>query len=210
MKLLDFFENASIGIPLSTPEVQVSEEEVHDRKYYPGSTSSGRLKRKVRKIVGGGKMSCRKASTLKNHPSATPKDKLRATWYQNLHCKASKQIRESETPAPILEKYTSTHHGAMSLVLHELTQMPLYGLYDSDGNMTHSFVMDPYSKTALDIRGALPLNSINKTHGISGNKVRATDKSALFESMHCPNKQDIAEAGQVAKQYLWHHISNKD
>lgn len=167
---------------------------------YPGQ-SSGKLKNKVHKLVGSGKMSCSKASKLKNNAHATPKDKLRATWYQNLHCHGSKQIREEEVPQEIRDKYLGDSHGHLAFVLHELTGMPMCGLYNNN-ELLHSFVMDPYSRTSLDIRGPMSINDIR----ISPDHVIKKINRDNWIKNNNPDRQEIEEAGNCVKQFLRQYV----
>jgi hypothetical protein len=90
MKLTDFFDKT-----LSTPsDSSVNETETISEKQYPGK-SSGALKRWINRHYNT-EPSCRSTTRVKNDPNATNFYKKRASWYQNIHCKGSKQIMKED------------------------------------------------------------------------------------------------------------------
>jgi len=89
MKLHNFIDNTpAIFNKISLVENNLTE------KRYPGK-SSGALKRWINTHYGI-EPSCRAISRVKNDPDATNFYKKRASWYQNIHCKGSKQIMKEE------------------------------------------------------------------------------------------------------------------
>ena len=103
MKLLNFLNSDPIDLYLNTAtnnnktssmmENQMDEEFELD-EVYPGQ-SSGKLKNWVHSHLGG-KITCTKASQIKGNSDAPKHIKNRASWYQSLHCKGKKQVREGE------------------------------------------------------------------------------------------------------------------
>ena len=81
MKLFDFLDHGPID------------------EVYPGQ-SSGRLKNYIKRKYGG-KISCRKAGSVLNDPDAGNFYKKRAKWYQSLHCKGRRQVREDDQGAAL-------------------------------------------------------------------------------------------------------------
>lgn len=64
---------------------------------YPGQ-SSGRLKNYVKRKYGG-EINCAKARKVINDPDVSNFIRKRAIWYNSLHCKGTKQVREDDTDA---------------------------------------------------------------------------------------------------------------
>jgi hypothetical protein len=113
MKLFDVFCNDTIDLSnrldnvnkinhkvnmsenvLSTVNVLPTMEDEEIDEVYPGQ-SSGRLKNWIASHYGG-KITCAKAAKVKNDANASNFYKKRASWYQSLHCKGRKQIREDD------------------------------------------------------------------------------------------------------------------
>lgn len=107
MKLLDVFysEPVMLGLPVDSQQKsvksnfmkendQINLEDYEIDEVYPGQ-SSGKLKNWIANHYGG-KITCAKASKVKNDPNAGNFYKKRASWYRSLHCKGRKQIREDD------------------------------------------------------------------------------------------------------------------
>lgn len=107
MKLLDVFysepvilrkavdnhiTNTNNGVMQENTDINLEDQEIDE--VYPGQ-SSGKLKNWIANHYGG-KITCTKASKVKNDPNAGNFYKKRASWYQSLHCKGRKQIREDD------------------------------------------------------------------------------------------------------------------
>lgn len=105
MKLLNFLNSEPIDIysALDTNHARNKNNSMNEHQLpedfeidevYPGQ-SSGKLKNWVNSHIGG-KVTCTKAAQVKNNPDAPKHIKNRASWYQSLHCKGRRQIREDD------------------------------------------------------------------------------------------------------------------
>jgi hypothetical protein len=92
MKIFDFMNESS--------PINISPE--FDETFNPAfpSHSSGRLKSYIRKKYGG-EVNCAKVAKVKNSPTTSDFYKKRASWYQNIHCKGKRQVRESDPGAAL-------------------------------------------------------------------------------------------------------------
>lgn len=86
------------SVPANGPLFVVGHVDPELDEVYPGQ-SSGKLKNYIKRKYGG-EINCTKAAKVKNDPDASAFYKKRASWYQSLHCKGRKQVRETDCNCP--------------------------------------------------------------------------------------------------------------
>lgn len=100
-------------------------------------------------------------------------------------------------PRDIIHQYTDGLCWNLASALHELTGLPVWAVFDSDGCEVHGFVFDKSTSTAYDIRGALTIPEVIQGPWKIGKTISPFDLTQVSVT-----KRNASKAKTIAKRYL--------
>lgn len=107
-------------------------------------------------------------------------------------------------PHHIIRRYLGGGCHTLSLALHTATKLPLWGMFEAGTDILHhTFVLNPATNEALDIRGWMPLENVAEGSEIEGKaEFRPVSKDDITSVVGHITRGEMREASQIARQYL--------